>query len=69
MFFVTMALQTVSALIQATSVNWAMFCVLNCLRGLGQISNYLASLILGERTHALLSQRSSYLHLLSNIFL
>ncbi|XP_053186672.1 organic cation/carnitine transporter 2-like [Scomber japonicus] len=54
-FFVTMALQTVSALIQATSVNWAMFCVINCLRGLGQISNYLASLILGSE---MLSQSS-----------
>ncbi|CAK6952433.1 organic cation/carnitine transporter 2-like [Scomber scombrus] len=54
-FFVTMALQTVTALIQATSVNWAMFCVLNCFRGLGQISNYLPSLILGSE---MLSQSS-----------
>ncbi|XP_022072343.1 solute carrier family 22 member 5-like [Acanthochromis polyacanthus] len=47
-FFCTMALQTVTALIQAASVNWVMFCVLNCLRGLGQISNYITSLILGS---------------------
>ncbi|XP_074505836.1 organic cation/carnitine transporter 2-like [Sebastes fasciatus] len=47
-FFFTMALQTVTALIQATSVSWLMFCILNCLRGLGQISNYVTSLVLGS---------------------
>ncbi|GAA6234857.1 solute carrier family 22 member 4-like isoform X1 [Lates japonicus] len=47
-FYFTMVLQTVTALIQATSVSWVMFCILNCLRGLGQISNYIASLVLGS---------------------
>ncbi|XP_029309229.1 solute carrier family 22 member 21-like [Cottoperca gobio] len=47
-FFFTMAIQTVTPLIQATSVSWVMFCILNCLRGLGQISNYITSLILGS---------------------
>ncbi|XP_033507203.1 organic cation/carnitine transporter 2-like [Epinephelus lanceolatus] len=47
-FFATMALQTVTPLIQASSVSWVMFCVLNCLRGVGQISNYITSLVLGS---------------------
>ncbi|KAK1878487.1 Solute carrier family 22 member 4 [Dissostichus eleginoides] len=47
-FFFTLALQTFTPLIQATSVSWLMFCILNFLRGLGQISNYIASLILGS---------------------
>lgn len=47
-FFFTMVLQSVTALIQAASVSWVMFCVLNCLKGLGQVSNYGTSLILGE---------------------
>ncbi|XP_040912127.1 solute carrier family 22 member 4-like [Toxotes jaculatrix] len=46
-FFFTMVLQTVTALIQATSVSWVMFCILSCLRGLGQISSYIVSLVLG----------------------
>uniref|UniRef100_A0A3B4XNR4 Solute carrier family 22 member 5-like n=1 Tax=Seriola lalandi dorsalis TaxID=1841481 RepID=A0A3B4XNR4_SERLL len=48
-FFFTMVLQTVATLIQATSVSWVMFSILNCLRGLGQISNYIVSLVLGEK--------------------
>ncbi|XP_056246523.1 organic cation/carnitine transporter 2-like [Seriola aureovittata] len=47
-FFFTMVLQTVATLIQATSVSWVMFSILNCLRGLGQISNYIVSLVLGS---------------------
>ncbi|XP_031594078.2 solute carrier family 22 member 5-like isoform X1 [Oreochromis aureus] len=47
-FFFTMILQTVTALIQVTSVSWIMFTILNCLRGLGQISNFVASLVLGS---------------------
>uniref|UniRef100_A0A669C8H8 Major facilitator superfamily (MFS) profile domain-containing protein n=1 Tax=Oreochromis niloticus TaxID=8128 RepID=A0A669C8H8_ORENI len=47
-FFFTMILQTVTALIQVTSVSWVMFTILNCLRGLGQISNFVASLVLGS---------------------
>ncbi|XP_036940942.1 solute carrier family 22 member 5-like [Acanthopagrus latus] len=47
-FFFTMVLQSVTALIQAASVSWVMFCVLNCLKGLGQVSSYSTSLILGS---------------------
>ncbi|XP_073347791.1 organic cation/carnitine transporter 2-like [Pagrus major] len=47
-FFFTMILQSVTALIQAASFSWVMFCVLNCLKGLGQVSNYGTSLILGS---------------------
>uniref|UniRef100_A0A671WWK3 Major facilitator superfamily (MFS) profile domain-containing protein n=1 Tax=Sparus aurata TaxID=8175 RepID=A0A671WWK3_SPAAU len=47
-FFITMVLQSVTALIQAASVSWVMFCVLNCLKGLGQVSSYGTSLILGS---------------------
>ncbi|XP_071755709.2 solute carrier family 22 member 4-like isoform X1 [Centroberyx gerrardi] len=46
-FFWSLALQTVFALIQATSVSWVMFCIFNCLRGIGQISNFITSLVLG----------------------
>ncbi|XP_061549279.1 organic cation/carnitine transporter 2-like isoform X1 [Phycodurus eques] len=46
--FFTIALQSVTTLIQATSVNWVMFCALNCLRGVGQVSTYISSLILGS---------------------
>ncbi|XP_029687418.1 solute carrier family 22 member 5-like [Takifugu rubripes] len=47
-FFFTIALQGVIALVQASSVNWLMFCILNCLRGLGQISSYASALALGS---------------------
>ncbi|KAL0966420.1 hypothetical protein UPYG_G00295110 [Umbra pygmaea] len=47
-FFTTMAFQTVITLMQSASVSWSMFCVLNCLRGVGQISNYISSLVLGS---------------------
>ncbi|XP_054624056.1 solute carrier family 22 member 21-like isoform X1 [Dunckerocampus dactyliophorus] len=46
--YATIALHSVTALIQATSVNWLMFCVLNCVRGMGHASSYLASLVLGS---------------------
>ncbi|XP_075953450.1 solute carrier family 22 member 4-like [Anarhichas minor] len=46
-FFSTMALLTVTPLIQATSVSWIMFCILNGLRGLGYF-NYFVSLVLGS---------------------
>lgn len=48
-FLFTIVLQGVTALVQACSVSWLMFCILNCLRGLGHMSNYSTSLILGER--------------------
>ncbi|XP_041805058.1 solute carrier family 22 member 5-like isoform X2 [Chelmon rostratus] len=47
-FFLTMVLQAATALVQATSVSWVMFCILNFLRGIGQISNYMGSLVLGS---------------------
>uniref|UniRef100_A0A3Q3WN97 Major facilitator superfamily (MFS) profile domain-containing protein n=1 Tax=Mola mola TaxID=94237 RepID=A0A3Q3WN97_MOLML len=47
-FFLTFVLQAVTALIQAASISWLMFCVLNCLRGLGQISSYMLSLTIGS---------------------
>ncbi|KAK7945742.1 hypothetical protein WMY93_001470 [Mugilogobius chulae] len=46
--FATMAVQTIAALIQAASVNWVMFTILNSFRGFGQTSSYTASIILGS---------------------
>ncbi|XP_077471849.1 solute carrier family 22 member 21-like isoform X1 [Stigmatopora argus] len=46
--FATLTLQSVTTLIQATSVNWIMFCALNCLRGVGHVSCYVASFVLGS---------------------
>lgn len=45
--FATMAIQTLSSLIQVTSVSWEMFCVFFFLTGIGQISNYMAAFVLG----------------------
>ncbi|XP_056913209.1 organic cation/carnitine transporter 2-like [Takifugu flavidus] len=47
-FFFTIALQGITALVQASSVNWLMFCILNCLKGLGQTSSYASALTLGS---------------------
>uniref|UniRef100_A0A667WQZ3 Major facilitator superfamily (MFS) profile domain-containing protein n=1 Tax=Myripristis murdjan TaxID=586833 RepID=A0A667WQZ3_9TELE len=47
-FFWAMAIMTISALIQAASVSWVMFCVINCVRGVAQISNYITSLVLAS---------------------
>ncbi|KAM3865961.1 solute carrier family 22 member 4-like [Diretmus argenteus] len=47
MFFGTIATMTVISLIQITSISWGMFCILNCLKGVSQMSNYIASLVLG----------------------
>ncbi|XP_019712393.1 solute carrier family 22 member 5-like isoform X3 [Hippocampus comes] len=46
--FFTISLQSVTALIQATSVNWVMFCALNCLRGVGHVACFVTSLVLGS---------------------
>ncbi|XP_055084257.1 solute carrier family 22 member 4-like isoform X1 [Periophthalmus magnuspinnatus] len=46
--FLTMAMQCITALIQAASVNWGMFTMLSCLRGFGLTSCYTTSLILGS---------------------
>ncbi|XP_060941333.1 organic cation/carnitine transporter 2-like [Limanda limanda] len=46
-FFFTLVFTPVTALIQASSVSWVMFCILNCLKGFGTNSNFLTSLILG----------------------
>ncbi|XP_072524318.1 solute carrier family 22 member 4-like isoform X2 [Salminus brasiliensis] len=45
--FATMAIQTLSSLIQVTSVSWEMFCVFFFITGIGQISNYMAAFVLG----------------------
>ncbi|KAF7668671.1 hypothetical protein LDENG_00297500 [Lucifuga dentata] len=44
----TAVLQMVITLIQATSINWIMFCILNFLRGGGQMTTYITSLVLGS---------------------
>ncbi|XP_031710736.1 solute carrier family 22 member 4-like [Anarrhichthys ocellatus] len=64
-FFSTMALLTVTPLIQATSVSWIMFCILNALRGLGYFNyfNYF------KHMHFYWSQKSPCLYLFFNIFL
>ncbi|XP_057712481.1 organic cation/carnitine transporter 2-like [Corythoichthys intestinalis] len=46
--FATLTFQSVTTLIQATSVNWVMFCAVNCLRGVGHVSCYVASFVLGS---------------------
>ncbi|XP_038651896.1 solute carrier family 22 member 4-like isoform X2 [Scyliorhinus canicula] len=46
--FATMAIQTGFSIIQAFSPNWEMFCFLNFLVGIGQISNYVAAFVLGS---------------------
>ncbi|XP_062262556.1 organic cation/carnitine transporter 2-like [Platichthys flesus] len=46
-FFFTLVFTPFITLIQANSVNWFMFCIFNCLKGVGTISNYITSLILG----------------------
>ncbi|XP_075877276.1 organic cation/carnitine transporter 2-like [Nelusetta ayraudi] len=48
LFFSTVVLQAITALIQGTSINWLMYCFLNCLRGISQMSCYVLSLILGS---------------------
>lgn len=45
-FFLTTVLHAVTALLQAASVNWIMFAILNLLRGCSQ--NYSVSHILGK---------------------
>ncbi|XP_072368596.1 organic cation/carnitine transporter 2-like [Scyliorhinus torazame] len=46
--FGTMAVQTVFSMLQAFSPNWKVFCLLNFLVGLGQISNLVAAFVLGS---------------------
>ncbi|XP_061557736.1 solute carrier family 22 member 4-like isoform X1 [Phycodurus eques] len=45
--FITLALQTVFSFIQIFSVSWSMFTLLLVINGLGQMSNYMAALVLG----------------------
>ncbi|XP_077361572.1 solute carrier family 22 member 4-like [Festucalex cinctus] len=45
--FATLALQTIFSFIQVFSVSWSMFTVLLVINGLGQMSNYMAALVLG----------------------
>ncbi|XP_072368598.1 organic cation/carnitine transporter 2-like isoform X2 [Scyliorhinus torazame] len=46
--FGTMAVQSVFSMLQAFSPNWEIFCILNFLVGLGQISNLVAAFVLGS---------------------
>ncbi|KAK2828102.1 hypothetical protein Q5P01_019136 [Channa striata] len=45
--FATMAVQTVFTFAQAFSVSWTMFIIILFMNGLGQISNFVAALVLG----------------------
>ncbi|XP_019715166.1 solute carrier family 22 member 4-like [Hippocampus comes] len=45
--FATLALQTTFTFIQVFSVSWSMFTILMVINGLGQMSNYMAALVLG----------------------
>ncbi|XP_041659516.1 solute carrier family 22 member 5-like [Cheilinus undulatus] len=47
-FFVALFLHAVAILIQATSIDWVMFCILSCVRGISQISIYVTSIVLGS---------------------
>lgn len=55
--FSIVALQSVTLLIQATSVNWVMFCFVNFLRGLGSICSLSVALILGEGAYSTCSPK------------
>ncbi|XP_078086942.1 organic cation/carnitine transporter 2-like [Mustelus asterias] len=46
--FGTMAIETGFGLLQVFSPNWEIFCILNFLMGLGQISNFVAAFVLGS---------------------
>ncbi|XP_038651878.1 solute carrier family 22 member 5-like [Scyliorhinus canicula] len=46
--FGTMAVQTGFNMLQVLSPNWEIFCVVNFLIGIGQISNYVAAYVLGS---------------------
>lgn len=50
LFFITVGLQGVTSLIQAASISWVMFSILNCLKGYCQ--NYPLSLTLGEHCNS-----------------
>ncbi|KAM9348840.1 organic cation/carnitine transporter 2-like [Symphorus nematophorus] len=45
--FATMAVQTVCTFVQVFSASWTVFTILLFINGLGQISNYVAALVLG----------------------
>ncbi|XP_072446684.1 organic cation/carnitine transporter 2-like isoform X4 [Chiloscyllium punctatum] len=46
--FVTMAVQTGFNVLQVFSSSWEIFCLVNFLIGIGQISNYVAAFVLGS---------------------
>ncbi|KAJ8383083.1 hypothetical protein SKAU_G00038610 [Synaphobranchus kaupii] len=48
LFFLTMAVQTIFSLIQVVSVSWEMLVILFFFNGMGQMSNYITALILGN---------------------
>ncbi|XP_041657462.1 solute carrier family 22 member 5-like [Cheilinus undulatus] len=45
--FATMALQAVFTFVQIFSPSWEVLCVLTCIGGMGQISNYVSGFVLG----------------------
>ncbi len=49
--FATMAVQTVFTFAQVFSASWTMFTTLLFINGLGQMSNYVAALVLGTYKH------------------
>ncbi|XP_059506610.1 organic cation/carnitine transporter 2-like isoform X6 [Stegostoma tigrinum] len=60
--FGTMAVQTSFNVLQVFSSSWEIFCLINFLIGIGQISNYVAAFVLGLFTnlHAGCCQREGY---------
>ncbi|KAM9847312.1 organic cation/carnitine transporter 2-like [Aulostomus maculatus] len=48
--FATMAVQTIFTFIQIFSVSWAMYTILLFINALGQMSNFVAALVLGAET-------------------
>lgn len=49
-----MAVQTVFTFIQVFSSSWIMFTILLFINGLGQMSNFVAALVLGTSEHLIL---------------
>ncbi|TNN39517.1 Solute carrier family 22 member 4 [Liparis tanakae] len=45
--FVSLAVQTLSTLVQVFSPSWTVFCLMFFITGMGQISNFVAAFVLG----------------------
>lgn len=52
--FGSIALQSLSTIAQVFSTSWPMFCVFYFLTGLGRVSSYLSSFVLGKSEYVLL---------------